>query len=111
MLTYLSSSSCRVMSRLETYRGYSSPLLADPSVSRLYQISYLYYTLLGTLVGLTIGVAVSLLTAKPDPSTLDPKLFYHGVHRFLPKPNTKMEMKEEFKLVKFTSIPEEDRRV
>lgn len=102
---------CRVISRLETYRGYSSPVVADSSVSLLYRISYMYYTLLGTLVGLTVGVVVSLLTAKPDPCTLDPKLFYHRVHRFLPKPNTKLDLKEELKLVKFTSIPEEDKRV
>lgn len=102
-------STCRVMSRLETYRGYSSPVLADPSVSLLYQVSYMYYTILGTLVGLSVGVVVSLLTDKPDPCTLHPNLFYYRVHRFLPKPTSKPEMKDEFKLVKFSSIPEEDR--
>lgn len=92
------------MSRLETYRGYSTPVIAGPSVSLLYQISYMYYTLLGTLVGLSIGVAVSLATEMPNPCNLDTKYFYHRVHRFLPKRKNAIDIEEKCKMIELKSV-------
>ncbi|XP_046659803.1 sodium-coupled monocarboxylate transporter 1-like [Homalodisca vitripennis] len=92
-----------VMSRLETYRGYGTPVVADPSVALIYRLSYMHYTLLGSLVGVVVGVLVSLATTPPPISARDRHLFSPVVQRFLPrarpKSNSVRFAEEEFKLV------------
>ncbi|KAL0276708.1 UNVERIFIED_CONTAM: hypothetical protein PYX00_004221 [Menopon gallinae] len=49
----------------------------------IYTVSYLYYTLIGVLVAVVVGLAVSFLTGPNDPDQMDPKLFSPVIHRFL----------------------------
>uniref|UniRef100_A0A1B6GGU5 Sodium/solute symporter n=1 Tax=Cuerna arida TaxID=1464854 RepID=A0A1B6GGU5_9HEMI len=66
------------------YTGVGSQVLADSTVPQLYQLSYNYYTVLGTLTGVLVALVVSLLTKSPDITTMNPDLFTPYVHRFLP---------------------------
>ncbi|XP_046660284.1 sodium-coupled monocarboxylate transporter 1-like isoform X2 [Homalodisca vitripennis] len=66
------------------YTGVGSEVLADNTVPQVYQLSYNYYTVLGTLTGVAVAMVVSLLTQSPDITTMNPDLFTPFVHRFMP---------------------------
>ncbi|KAG8260734.1 hypothetical protein J6590_090213 [Homalodisca vitripennis] len=72
-------------SLLFNYTGVSSPVVADSSVALIYQLSYNYYIVLGSITGIVVGIVVSLLTEPVDLASLSPDLFTPCVHRFLPK--------------------------
>ncbi|XP_054285551.1 uncharacterized protein LOC129002065 [Macrosteles quadrilineatus] len=100
-----------VLSRLETYQGPGCPVVAE-GVPLIYQVSHMYYNLIGTVVGVFVGLVVSLLTQTPEsPSTQDtqtPKfthdrrLFSPLVHRWLP-PST-VTVAEEFTLINYPEV-------
>lgn len=52
----------------------------------LYRLSYYYYTLIGALIVVVVGVAVSFLTGPQDPRTVNQSLLSPAIHGFLPKP-------------------------
>lgn len=79
----------RVISRLETWRGFASPTVADESVPYIYQIGLMYYTALGSLVGLFVGMMVSYATEPPHAASLEPRLFSPYVHKYLPPQETR----------------------
>ncbi|XP_069696485.1 sodium-coupled monocarboxylate transporter 1-like isoform X3 [Periplaneta americana] len=54
----------------------------------LYRISYLWYTLLGTVVSMTVGLVASFITGPKDPASVDPMLLSPVIRRFLPKKQT-----------------------
>ncbi|XP_034236570.1 sodium-coupled monocarboxylate transporter 1-like [Thrips palmi] len=53
------------------------------SVFVLYRLSYLWYTMLGTVVTVVVGMAVSALTTFQDPCALHPDLLAPPVRNFL----------------------------
>lgn len=55
----------------------------DDEVPLIYRISYLYYSMVGFTVAITVAMTVSLLTGLQDPSELDPKLIVRQLRRFL----------------------------
>lgn len=75
----------RVLSRLETWQGFASPVVADDGVPYIYQVGLMYYTTLGSLVGLSIGMVVSYATQPPEAASLQPRLFSPYVHKYLPQ--------------------------
>ncbi|KAG8247934.1 hypothetical protein J6590_051235 [Homalodisca vitripennis] len=86
-------------SSLFNYTGVGSPVVADSSVPLLYQLSYNYYSLLGTLTGVVAGLLVSLLTGTPNTATMNPDLFSPYVRRFLPRANQQLHLnKNEYML-------------
>ncbi|XP_046662812.1 sodium-coupled monocarboxylate transporter 1-like [Homalodisca vitripennis] len=86
-------------SSLFNYTGVGSPVVADSSVPLLYQLSYNYYSLLGTLTGVVAGLIVSLLTGTPNTATMNPDLFSPYVRRFLPRANQQLHLnKNEYML-------------
>lgn len=62
---------------------------AEPDFA-LYHISYLWYTLFGALITITVSLIVSAIVGFNDPRKMDPKLFAPFVRRLL-----KLEMKRE----------------
>lgn len=75
-----------------SYTGAGSPVVADHSVPHIYQVSYLYYNLLGTVIGLITGNIVSFLTGAQKPSEVNSDLIVPQVRKFLPKGTKEMEM-------------------
>jgi len=65
----------------------------SPNVWEIYTVSYLHYSTIGTLVGVAVGLAVSLLFPTDEP--VDAKLLTPSIRRFVypeymsagPKPN------------------------
>lgn len=49
----------------------------------LYRISYLWYTLVGTIVAVTIGVIASFLYRPNDPHDVDQELLAPFVRKFI----------------------------
>lgn len=89
-----------ITSRLQWYRGVGSPVIADKSVPLMYQVSYMYYCGVGTLIGLIVGMIVSLLTGPQDLTKLNPDLLIPQIRRYLPKNQTITPLPEEYKLIK-----------
>ncbi|KAG8286367.1 hypothetical protein J6590_061581 [Homalodisca vitripennis] len=87
--------------RVQTYVGVGSPVVADASVPLIFQISYWYYIALGTLVVLIVGYPVSYFTEPVDEKHLDPALFAPFVRQFLPRKQNfpVIPSTEEYKLV------------
>lgn len=52
----------------------------------MYRISYMYYTLVGFLIALLLGLLVSYLTGGNDGKHLDKSLFSPVIHRFMKEP-------------------------
>lgn len=75
-----------------SYTGIGSPVVADASVPHIYQLSYLYYNLLGTIIGLATGIIVSFLTGAQKPSDVNPDLIVPQVRKFLPKHTKDVQM-------------------
>ncbi len=53
--------------------------------NKIYALSFMYYIPLGSLLGIVIGLVVSILTGGNNLETLDPKLITPAVRRLLPK--------------------------
>jgi len=60
-------------------------------VFALYRMSYLWYTLLGATVSMTVALIASFLTNPVDPASLDPVLLSPVIRRFLPKKEVKKQ--------------------
>lgn len=74
----------------------------SPNVWKIYTVSYMYYTLIGTLTGIAFGLVVSLLF--PQEKDVDPKLLTPFIRKFMyPKYLAKEKLKkvkiEEYKPV------------
>nr|CAD7446750.1 unnamed protein product [Timema bartmani] len=59
------------------------PDLEEPEVFGLYKISYLWYSAIGFMVTVILGIIVSFLTKPQDPCSLDPRLQSPPVRRLL----------------------------
>ncbi|KAK3933297.1 Sodium-coupled monocarboxylate transporter 1 [Frankliniella fusca] len=55
----------------------------EDRVFALYRLSYLWYTMLGTVVTVVVGMVVSALTSPQDPCSLHPDLLAPPVRKFL----------------------------
>ncbi|XP_018331292.1 sodium-coupled monocarboxylate transporter 1-like isoform X2 [Agrilus planipennis] len=53
----------------------------------LYRVSYLWYTLVGALVSMSVALITSFITRPLDPRDIDPKLLAPFVRRFIPARN------------------------
>lgn len=51
----------------------------------------MYYTPIGGIICIIIGLLVSFLTGATDLNTLNPNYIVPGVRSFLPKPKTNVE--------------------
>lgn len=70
---------------LQTYRGVGFPTVTDDSVPLVFRLSYMYYSLVGNLLVILVGLPVSYLTERPEPRCLDPKLFAPFIRKYLPQ--------------------------
>lgn len=71
--------------------GTTAPVFDEPqSAFAIYHISYLWYTLFGALITMTVSLIISGVSGFNDPREMDPKLFAPFVRRLL-----KLEMKRE----------------
>lgn len=73
--------------------GTDVPFIEDPIIEpdfTIYHISYLWYTLLGALITISVSTIVSAISGFNDPRKMDPKLFAPFVRRYL-----KLELKRE----------------
>jgi len=84
---------------VQTWTGVGSPVVADDSVPLIFQLSYMYYVLAGTLIVFIVGLPVSYLTEPQYLASLDPKLFSPPVRQFLPLRLPLRPPMEEYKLV------------
>jgi insulin-like growth factor 2 mRNA-binding protein 1 len=57
----------------------------------LYRMSYLWYTLLGAIVSMTVALIASFFMNPTDPASLDPVLLSPVIRRFLPKKEVKKQ--------------------
>ncbi|KAK7590845.1 hypothetical protein V9T40_002458 [Parthenolecanium corni] len=57
----------------------------------IFTVSFMYYTLIGGIVGIVIGLLVSFLTGPTDLNTLNPEYIAPGVRNFLPRFKKKVE--------------------
>ncbi|XP_054288162.1 sodium-coupled monocarboxylate transporter 1-like [Macrosteles quadrilineatus] len=86
------------MAYLSSYTGPSSLVEADSDVPQMFQLSYMYYCTMGTLVGLGIGFLVSYLTGGQCLDTLDRRTITPWMRGFLPTEKPKLAQ-EELKLL------------
>ncbi|KAH0998468.1 hypothetical protein HUJ05_008574 [Dendroctonus ponderosae] len=49
----------------------------------IYRLSYLWYTLMGTLVAIIVGVTISFFSKPNDPRDVDPKLLAPFLRRWI----------------------------
>jgi hypothetical protein len=54
-------------------------------------MSYLWYTLLGAIVSMTVALIASFLTNPTDPASVDPVLLSPVIRRFLPTKEVKKQ--------------------
>lgn len=84
-------------------------------VPLLYQISYMYYSILGTMVGIGVGVLVSLVTQTPETpqntldiqtpmSRTDLRLYSPLIHHLITSAPATIAAAEEFKLINYTDV-------
>ena len=66
-------------------------IICYSEVFPLYQLSYLWYTLLGAIVSMTVALIASFFTNPTDPASLDPVLLSPVIRRFLPKKEVKKQ--------------------
>lgn len=63
-------------------------VFVSPDVWKIYTISYMHYSTIGTIIGIVVGLAVSLLF--PTDKHVDPKLLTPCIRKFVyPKYMTK----------------------
>ena len=60
-------------------------IICYSEVFPLYRMSYLWYTLLGSIVSMVVALIASFFTNPTDPASLDPALLSPVIRRFLPK--------------------------
>lgn len=56
-------------------------IYVSPNVWKIYTVSYQHYSTIGTLVGIAVGLIVSLLF--PTKQNIDPKLLTPFIQRFM----------------------------
>ena len=66
-------------------------IICYSEVFPLYRMSYLWYTLLGAIVSMTVALIASFFTNPTDPASLDPVLLSPVIRRFLPKKEVKKQ--------------------
>ncbi|XP_069696488.1 sodium-coupled monocarboxylate transporter 1-like [Periplaneta americana] len=69
----------------------------------LYQMSYMWYTLLGAVISMFVALLVSLLTCPTDITTIDPMYLSPVIRRFLPKKKAN-ENDVDMTLIKQTNV-------
>lgn len=76
------------------YLTVSSSQAAEPNELpfMLYRVSYMYYTMVGTVTAIIVGVLVSYLTGK-NKKEIHRDLFSPVIHPFLKQRNDEVEMK------------------
>lgn len=52
-------------------------------ISVLLRVSYLWYTLMGFLIAMIVGMAVSMVSGPQKPAELDPRLVWTFLRRFV----------------------------
>lgn len=67
------------------YTGVGSPVSADEDVPMLYRLSYMYYCLSGTMLGLIVGLLFTLFIDSRNLDDLNPDLLAPPLKRFVPK--------------------------
>ncbi|XP_017784798.1 PREDICTED: sodium-coupled monocarboxylate transporter 1-like [Nicrophorus vespilloides] len=86
--------------------GSSSKITEEPFF--LYQLSYMYYTALGAIVAIIIGILVSYLTGCNKNRLIHKDLLSPVVHRFLPEQKSEIpedkDVKNHIKLSQLSSI-------
>lgn len=60
---------------------------SEEEVFVLYRVSFLYYTMMGTIIVFVVGIIVSLLTESPDREKMDPVLFTPPLRKYITKKN------------------------
>lgn len=74
----------------ETSVPTAANVIQTESEFAIYHISYLWYTLLGAIITITVSLIVSTVSGFNDPREMDPKLFAPCIRKLL-----KLEMKRE----------------
>ncbi|KAG8337322.1 hypothetical protein J6590_026286 [Homalodisca vitripennis] len=77
---------------ISSHTGIGSQTWTDGSEPKIYQLSYLYYNLLGALVGFLVGIPVSIFTRAPL-GDLDPRLIVPQLRWLLPLKHKKRPSK------------------
>lgn len=85
--------------RVQNYTGVGTPVEADDTVFMAYKISYMYFCMVGTLLGVAVGLITTLLTGSNNVSKLNPDLVAPPIRRFLNSYKEKPNKPEEHKLV------------
>jgi hypothetical protein len=68
-------------------------VFVSENVWKIYTVSYMHYSTIGTLVGIAVGLVVSLLS--PTEQKLDPKLVTPFIRKFVyPSHSTSQNSKE-----------------
>lgn len=67
------------------YTGVGSPVCADEDVPMLYTLSYMYYCLSGTMIGLIVGVLFTVFIDSRNLNDFNPNLLAPPLQRFVPK--------------------------
>lgn len=65
--------------------------LEEPFI--LFQITFMYYTIIGFFITIIVGMAVSLLTEAPNVEDMNPTLFSPVIRKYVLRKTRKYEMK------------------
>ncbi|XP_069692129.1 sodium-coupled monocarboxylate transporter 1-like [Periplaneta americana] len=60
----------------------------------MYRISYMWYTLIGVVTAITVGLVVSFLTQPNRPQDVNTDLLTPVIHRFLPSKEKRIELQD-----------------
>lgn len=91
-------------SYLHNYTGVGSPVIADEDVPMLYRLSYMYYCLSGTMLGLTVGLLVTVFTGSKNLNNFNSDLLAPPLRRFVPKVN---KHNQTIQLNEYTEVSKE----
>lgn len=69
--------------RTQTYTDVGTPVIVSEDIPLIYRVSYVYYCMIGTVVGLAVGLPVSFLTGPQDLHDFNPKLLVPQIRKFM----------------------------
>lgn len=72
-----------------TFVKWNTTTDADDDVFPLFKVSFHFYTVVGTLVVIVVGLVASFLTGAQDPASIDPDLISPTLHRWVLPPKEK----------------------
>lgn len=81
IVVLLSADGFEITNSIFSYERMNEDVYVMPNVWKIYTVSYMHYSTIGTIIGITVGLAISLLF--PTDQDIDPKLLTPFVRKLM----------------------------